>query len=204
MAPPRKHDTDLILDAATKLVLRDGPRAASIASIAQESKAPIGSLYHRFGSRDGILVAAWLRALGRFQARALAAASRPDPLEAAIAMARSQICFAREYPDDARLLLSLRRRDLLDSDPDDRFRQQLDQLNQPLEAALADMSTALLGESGARGLEVLTRAVVDIPNAAVRRHMRNGGEPPAWLEDDIDTAVRALLQGGVVPLDVTG
>ncbi len=37
MANPRKHDTDRILDAARTLVLRDGPRAASVSAIARES-----------------------------------------------------------------------------------------------------------------------------------------------------------------------
>lgn len=73
MAPPRKHETDVILDAARALVLDGGPRTASVAAIATASGAPAGTLYHRFGNRDGILTAAWLRALERFQARALAA-----------------------------------------------------------------------------------------------------------------------------------
>lgn len=73
MAPPRKHETDVILDAARALVLDGGPRAASVAAIAKTSGAPAGTLYHRFGNRDGVLTAAWLRALERFQARALAA-----------------------------------------------------------------------------------------------------------------------------------
>ena len=56
MAPPRKHETDVILDATRALVLADGPRAASVAAIATASGAPAGTLYHRFGNRDGILV----------------------------------------------------------------------------------------------------------------------------------------------------
>ena len=67
MAPPRKHTTDEILDAARAIVQRDGPRAASVKAIAAASGAPVGTLYHRFGSRDGLLVAVWLRALERFQ-----------------------------------------------------------------------------------------------------------------------------------------
>ena len=61
MAPPRKHETDVILDAARDLVLRGGPRAAGVAAIAEASGAPVGTLYHRFGNRDGILSAIWLR-----------------------------------------------------------------------------------------------------------------------------------------------
>ena len=193
MAPPRKHDTDSILDAARALVLRDGPRAASVAAIAHESGAPVGTLYHRFGSRDGVLAAAWLRALEGFQQRALAAAAHEDPLEAAVAMAISQVGFAREQPEDARLLLTLRRDDLLDAAPDDGFRARLEAINAPLEKALAALTKTLRGRADARALDAVTRAVVDLPSAAVRRHMRESSKPPSWLEEDIAAAARRLL-----------
>jgi AcrR family transcriptional regulator len=194
MAPPRKHDTDRILDAARTLVLRDGPRSASVAAIARESKAPVGTLYHRFGSRDGVLAAAWLRALEGFQRRALTAAENPDPLEAAVAMAGSQVGFAREQSEDARLLLTLRRDDLLDADPDEILRTRLDAINGPLEATLAGLAKALGGRADARSMDAVTRAVVDLPNAAVRRYTRDGRELPSWLERDVAAAVRRLLQ----------
>jgi AcrR family transcriptional regulator len=193
MAPARKHDTDRILDAACALVLRDGPRAASVAAIAHESGAPVGTLYHRFGSRDALLAAAWLRALERFQLHALAAAELPDPLEAAVAMARSQVSFARERSEDARLLQTLRREDLLDADPDDQFRMRLDTMNAPLERVLAVLTRALRGRADARALDAVTRAVVDLPNAAVRRHAREGRRLPSWLESDVAEAARRLL-----------
>lgn len=194
MAPPRKHDTDLILDATRTLVLREGPRAASVAAIARASGAPVGTLYHRFASRDGILTATWLRALERFQRRALAAAEQDDPLEAAVAMAASQIGFAREQPQDARLLLTLRREDLLDADPDRAFRTRLDAINAPLEASLQRLTRALRGRADARSREAILRAVVDLPNAAIRRHVRDDGSLPGWLERDVAAAARRLLE----------
>ena len=103
MAPPRKHETDVILDAARALVLEGGPRAASVAAIAKSSGAPAGTLYHRFGNRDGILTAAWLRALERFQSRAMAA-SETEKADAAqdtaVAMAVAAIGFALFGPVD--------------------------------------------------------------------------------------------------------
>ncbi len=197
MAPPRKHETDRILDAARGLVLRDGPRAASVAAIARESGAPAGTLYHRFASRDGLLAAAWLRALERFQRGALAAAgSEAEPLERAVAMGVSQVSFARERPEDAHLLVSLRRDDLLDGDPGEGFRVRLDAINAPLREMMLGMTEALRGASDARAQDWLRRAVVDLPNAAVRGHLREGVELPAWLEEDVGAAVRRLLVAG--------
>jgi AcrR family transcriptional regulator len=195
MAPPRKHDTNLILDAARTIVLRDGPRAASVAAIARESGAPVGTLYHRFGNRDGVLAATWLRALGDFQQRALKATRDPDSLAAAVAMAAAQIDFARAQPEDARLLLTLRRGDLLDSDPDVQFRLRLEAINAPLQAALVVLAKALRGRADARALDAVTRAVVDLPNAALRRHLREGSRLPSWLERDVAAAARSLLEG---------
>ncbi|HEX3518559.1 MAG TPA: helix-turn-helix domain-containing protein [Solirubrobacteraceae bacterium] len=199
MAPPRRHDTDAILDAARTIVLRDGPRAASVAAIAHESKAPVGTLYHRFASRDAILAATWLRALERFQIRALEAAEQDDPLAGAVAMGTAQISFARELPEDARLLLTLRRDDLLDADPDHSFRHSLDAINEPLAAVVSKLTKALCGRSSVRNREAVIRAVVDLPSAAVRRHLRDGEGLPTWLECDTGEAIRRLLQPGDTP-----
>jgi AcrR family transcriptional regulator len=193
MAPPRKHDTDRILDAARTIALRDGPRATSVAAIAHESGAPAGTLYHRFGSRDRLLQAAWLRALDRFQAEALGAAADPEPVEAAVAMAVSAVRFARRWPDDARLIVVVRRRDLLDGGADADFEQRLATMNAPLERALARITQGL-GHTDARGREIVLAAVVDLPEAAVRRHARDGAAVPPWLEDFVATTARRLLE----------
>ncbi|WP_431972344.1 TetR/AcrR family transcriptional regulator [Nocardia sp. bgisy134] len=193
MAPPRKHDTDVILDAARALVLADGPRAASVAAIAKASGAPVGTLYHRFGNRNGVLTAAWIRALDRFQQRTLAAADHPDPVEAGVAMAGAAIRFGRELPEDARLLLELRPRDLLDGGPDAEFRARLDRMNAPLIDHLRRVTRDLFGTEGHREIDAVSRAVVDLPYAALRRHA-HAPALPDWLDADLAAATRALLE----------
>jgi len=195
MAPPRKHDTDRILDAARAIVLRSGPRAAGVAAIARESGAPVGTLYHRFGNRDAILAAAWLRALGRFQERALAAAAgeNGDAVATGAAMAAAIVSFSREMPEDAGLLLSIRRDDLLDAAPGPEVRARLDEINAPLEAEVRGIARELHGRADARGLDAVTRAVVDLPYAAIRRYGR-AERLPSWLEDDIRDSARVLLE----------
>ncbi|WP_322858607.1 TetR/AcrR family transcriptional regulator [Mycobacterium europaeum] len=195
MAPPRKHETDVILDAARALVLDGGPRAASVAAIAKASGAPAGTLYHRFGNRDGILTAAWLRALERFQARALAAGgetSADGATETAIAMAVAAVSFARELPDDARLLLTIRPGDLLDEEPDAAFRETLAAMNAPLTERIAVLARRLYGNSRPRSVDAVARAVADLPYAVVRRHAHD--DPmPGWLERDVAASARAVL-----------
>ena len=196
MAPPRKHETDVILDATRALVLRHGPRAASVAAIAKASGAPAGTLYHRFGNRDGVVTAAWLRALERFQSRALAAASDTPAhaaLETAAAMAVAAIGFARELPDDARLLLTIRPDDLRDGQPDAAFRQTLAAMNAPLVERVRELAAQLYGSSDPRALDAVNRAVADLPYAVVRRHGREDPMPD-WLESDVAASARAVLE----------
>jgi AcrR family transcriptional regulator len=192
MAPPRKHDTDRILDAARTVALRDGPRATTVAAIAHESGAPAGTLYHRFGSRDRMLQAAWLRALGRFHGEALDAADDSDPVEAGVAMAVAAVRFARRWPDDARLIVVVRRGDLLDGGPDPDFEERLTAMNAPVRDAVVRIARTL-GRTDARAREAVLAAVVDLPEAAVRRHARDGGTMPPWLEETVATTTRLLL-----------
>ncbi|HEV7578879.1 MAG TPA: helix-turn-helix domain-containing protein [Mycobacterium sp.] len=195
MAPPRKHETDVILDAARALVLEGGPRAASVAAIAKSSGAPAGTLYHRFGNRDGILTAAWLRALERFQSRAMAASeadTTDTPAETAVAMAVAAISFAREIPEDARLLLTIRPGDLLDDEPDAQFQETVAAMNAPLIERVGVLARKLYGRKDSRSVDAVARAVSDLPYAVVRRHARD--EPmPSWLEADVAASVRAML-----------
>lgn len=192
MAPPRKHETDVILDAARALVLDGGPRAASVAAIAKASGAPAGTLYHRFGNRDGILTAAWLRALGRFQERALAA-DGDTPADTAVAMAVAAVSFARALPEDARLLLTIRPGDLLDDEPDAAFQQTLAAMNAPLTQRVAALARQLYGNSRPRSVDAVARAVADLPYAVVRRHAHD--DPmPAWLEKDVAASALAVLR----------
>lgn len=187
MAPERKHTSDAILDAVRSLLLNGGPRAATIAAIAGASGAPPGTLNHRFGNREAIMSATWLRAVERFHEHANRALhSGEDPVEIAVALALSVPAFARAHPDDARLLLSLRSADVLGAEAS----STLDELNAPLFAAMRDLTRTIYRRGDARSRDRLIRAVVDLPYAAVRRHMP---ALPGWLEEDLAEAVRALL-----------
>ena len=195
MAPPRKHETDAILDAARGLILTEGPRAASVAAIAKASGAPVGTLYHRFGNRDGVVTAVWLRALARFQERAMAAAGS-DPLEVAVAMALAALDFATDCTEDARVLLTIRPGDLRDAQPDADFTATLAAMNAPLADRVAELARDLYGRDDARSVDAVTRAIVDLPYAAVRRYS-HGDAMPSWARADLSASVRALLTAPV-------
>src|SRR5437588_5850645 len=58
---------EAILDAALKVFAEEGVASASIERIRELSGASTGSIYHHFGSKEGIAGALYLRCLVRYQ-----------------------------------------------------------------------------------------------------------------------------------------
>lgn len=197
MPRPSIHSADAMLDAAAGLVLAGGPRAASVGAIARASGAPTGSLYHRFGSRDRLLVELWIRAVRRFQERYLAAAEGEDPVEVGAAMAGAVVDFARRQPADARLLLTMRREDLLDGEVTGELATRLESLDWPVEEALGALARRVHGRATRGAIELVRIAVIDLPYGAVRRHLVGGGGIPNRLREDVQQAVRDVLLGQI-------
>jgi AcrR family transcriptional regulator len=193
LARPRIHSDDGILDAARALVIDGGARAITIDAIALASGAPKGSLYHRFASLNDLLAEMWIRAARRAQAQFLRALADPDPMAAALAAACSLYDFADANPGDARLLAAMRREDLIETPLAPHLKQTLDELNRPLELALADLARRLFGRADRAGVEATVCAVSDIPIGAIRRHLIAGAGFPVGLRGQVVAAARAVL-----------
>jgi AcrR family transcriptional regulator len=187
------HSADSILDAARTVLLERGARSTTVAAIASASGAPKGSIYHRFGSQDELLAAMWIRAVERSQAAFIAALDEGDPRAAALAAALSIHDFAVRHPDDARLLASVRREDLLQRIDAPRLKRRLTELNRPLEAELGKLSRRLFGSAGKANVERTVCAVVDLPLGAMRRHLIARSPIPRTLRGQLEAAVLAAL-----------
>jgi AcrR family transcriptional regulator len=59
---------ELVLDAAERVMAEHGYDGASVARVVEEAGVPISSVYHYFGSKDGILLAVMERGSERFLA----------------------------------------------------------------------------------------------------------------------------------------
>jgi AcrR family transcriptional regulator len=56
----------LVLDAAERVMAADGFEAATIARVVEEAGVPLSSVYHYFGSKDGVVLAVMERGAERF------------------------------------------------------------------------------------------------------------------------------------------
>ena len=183
-----------MLDAARALLLESGAGGATVEAIADLSGAPTGSIYHRFGSRDGLVARLWMRAVRRSQASFLAALEEEDPRAAALAAAQSILEFCDEHPADARLLVSFRREDLIRTASSGQLAEELEELNRPVETAVAALARRLYGRATRATLNRTLLAVFDLPYGAARRHLIAGTKLPAGLRDDLARAVTAVLE----------
>lgn len=187
MGRPAKFTVDQILDAALELVGDAGPGAATMAAIADRMGAPVGSLYHRFGSRELLLATLWIRSVRRFQ-EGFVAALRADDAEAA-ALHTPRWC--RDHPAEATLLLLYRREDLAVRWPTE-LGEDLEALNAEASAALDTFAATRPGIDREQALF----ALVDVPYGAVHRHLRARRPPPASVDDLILSTCRAVLRSG--------
>jgi AcrR family transcriptional regulator len=193
MSRPSKFSAAQILDAAATLVAADGPGAATIGAISARLKAPSGSIYHRFASRDVLLGRLWLSKAAFFQNCFAEALVHPDAaragLEAALSLPRS----ARADFAGARIMLLHRRDDFLAGDWPVDMVEEAARLRQQVDAAMKGMARRLFARAGAEALRLATFAILDVPFAAVHRHVAANELPPLYVDDLIAKAYQALI-----------
>lgn len=187
MARPTIYPTSLLLDAARDLAVEGGVPAATVDAIAKVTGASSGSIYHRFGSRGGVLIAAWQRAVKTFNDGFVLALAEPDARGAALAGARWVIAFSRRHGQDATLLATVR--------PDEVFAGQPPSArgDEAFARELKDLTRRLMGHSSAAAVGRVQMAIVDLPYGVVRRYLAFGQPIPRALEPDVCVAVNALL-----------
>jgi AcrR family transcriptional regulator len=190
---PQLHSTDSILDAARDLVLDRGLGAVTVAAIAESSRAPLGSIYHRFPSVDALLTEIWVRAVRRSQADFAAAASLDDPLAAVVAAGLSIYDFCAANPADAQLLVTFRLEDLSKGPIGKQQAKALERLNEPVQALVVDLARRLFGRPSRTSIDRVLLAVFDLPYGAVRRPLLAGQKVSPQRRLSLEHAITAVL-----------
>jgi AcrR family transcriptional regulator len=185
MGRPRQYDDDDIFNAALVVLDRSGPRGLSLSAVCDAAGVPSGVIYNRFGDRDALVAALWLRTVRRFQEAFLERLRSDDLVEVAVWVVR----WARAHPRDGAVLLLHRREDLFTTVSGDLGREA-----RALAASLKQgLVEASLRSQGALtdGLTRLTFAVARIPEAAVRPYL--GAHKP--VPPEVDSLVRDAARG---------
>jgi len=193
MPRPSRFSEAQILSATAAIVAERGPGAATIGAISNMLKAPSGSIYHRFVSRDVLLGRLWLSKATFFQNRFAAALTEPEPAKAGLAAALSIPRAVRDDYAGARIMLLHGRDDFLDGDwPPDMAAEAL-RLKHQVDNVMNDIVRKLFGRVSAEAVQLANFAMIDVPLAAVRRHVANNEMPPRSVEDLIARTYAALI-----------
>ena len=148
MGRQAKYSKEQFVQAALDIVATHGPSAATMSRIAQELGAPIGSVYHRFPSRDILLATLWISIVESYQAEFLEVLQQGDGLNAAL----FGVLWTRKHPNEARILLLYRREELIAGEWPDEVRNRARELAEEVDDGIRDFARKLLGRADRNSL----------------------------------------------------
>src|SRR5437762_6894049 len=188
MARPKFADADF-LDAALAIAAERGPLAVTIGSITERLKAPVGSFYHRFASRDVLLGELWLRTVLDFQQGIGAALDAGNGLGAAL----HTPAWVRGHLDEARLLLLYHRDDFVQGGWPEALRDGVAAQTARMETGFARFARLVFGRSGRDELRRAQFLLAEMPVGAVRQHLYRREPPPPIVDELIRITYRAIV-----------
>ena len=177
------------LAAARTLASDKGPSLVTVDTVTQRLKAPKGSFYYRFDSRDTLLGELWLSSILKFQEGFFAALDGGDGLGAALHMST----WSRNHIDDARLLLLYSRHDFVQGEWPEALRQGVQAQAERLTAGFSRFARETLGRATQVDVRRATFVLVEAPGAAVKEHIRRREPPPAVVDELIIKTYHAIV-----------
>jgi AcrR family transcriptional regulator len=185
------YDNSDFLDAALALAAEHGPSAVTVAAISARLKAPTGSFYHRFASRDALLAELWFNTVLAFQEGIRAALDAGDGLRAAL----HTPAWVREHLDEGRLLLLYHRDDFVMGYWPEVLKNGLAEQARHGEARLKKFARDTFGRAGPGEIRRAQFVLSEVPVAAVRQYLLRREPPPPIVDELIRITYRAIVDG---------
>ena len=194
----RAHfDQEGFLAAARALIAERGPHSVTINSVAERLKAPKGSFYYRFASRDALLGEVWLETVLAYQEGFVAAIEAGEGLSAAL----HTPAWARRHLEDARLLLLYSRHDFVQGDwPAPLKRGVVDQAER-FRTCLQTFARGAFGGAGRAEMRRATFVLAEVPIASVKPHLMRRERPPKLVDELITKTYHAVVGAGTAAAD---
>ena len=166
------------IDSAIDIIAEKGLNSLTIGDLSRRLKAPVGSLYHRFPSRDVLIARLWLQIVESFQNEFLRLLAE-DGLKAAL----FSLEWVRANPHRALVLLLYRRDDLLagewPGELQNRARRFSDELDEGIRRFVKKNFIRVTKENVDRALF----AIFDAPVGIFRRYLEGNKVPPESVSE---------------------
>lgn len=177
------------LAAAQAIAAEHGPSAVTVASVGERLRAPTGSFYHRFASRNALLGALWLRTVLNFQRGVTEAIDAGDGLQAAL----HTPAWVREHLDEGRLLLLYHRDDFVQGEWPEELRERVTAMHERMRTGAKRYARLVFGHDGPEEVQRGLFLLAQMPVAAVRQHLLRREPPPPLVDRLIRVTYRAVV-----------
>jgi AcrR family transcriptional regulator len=182
-----KHEE--FIAAAVHIIAEDGLGALTIAALAKRINAPVGSVYHRFPSRNALLAELWLNIIESFQNKYLKILEE-DGLQATL----SCLQWVRTHPYEARIMLLYRIDDLTSGEWPDDLKKRAGRLAKELQEGLISFTKKQFGRVTKENTDRAIFAIHDAPIGICRRYLQENKIPPASVADLIRKTYEAVIE----------
>jgi len=179
--------------AALRLVADRGPQAVTVAALAQEVGAPVGSIYHRYRSREALLAELWMDVVEGFQGEFVARLGHAADVDGAAQAALFMVEWTRQHPLEARLLLLHRRQDFVAGAWPEELTGRAAALEPQIGSALRAFSLRAFGAADADRMARLRYALLDAPFGAIKPYLQARKRLPSVVDELVATTARAVL-----------
>ena len=176
--------------AARSQAYAEGPATVTVDSVVRRLRAPRGSFYHRYASRDLLLGELWLSTVLSFQEGFVAAIEANDGLAAALHTPH----WARKHLDDARLLLVYSRHDFVDGEWPAALQEGVRVQAQRIHECVNRFSQQTFGSAGLAQRRRSLFVLCELPIAAVKGYLERRERPPALVDELISLSYRAIVE----------
>lgn len=176
------------LQATLRIAAERGPAAVTVGSITERLKAPTGSFYHRFASRNVVLAELWLWLALDWQNGIRAALDAGDALGAAL----HTPAWVRTHLDEG-LVLLYPRQEFIQGDIPDGLRRTVAAHAARQAANVTDFARLAFGQPAADARRRAEFLLLEVPVAAVTRHLRRHEPPPPIVDELIAVTYHAVL-----------
>lgn len=178
--------------AARSQACAEGPATVTVDSVIRRLRAPRGSFYHRYASRDVLLGELWLSTILSYQEGFVAAIEADDGLAAALHTPR----WARKHLDDARLLLIYSRHDFVEGEWPAALQDGVRAQAQRIHECVDRFSQRTFGSSRQVHRRRSMFILCELPIAAVKGYLERRERPSALVDELITLSFRAIVQHG--------
>lgn len=177
------------IEAALELLAEKGLSGVTMANIAEKSGAPIGSVYHRFESREILLAELWVTLIESLQPGFLEALDTGKIQNAAL----YPLKWARRNPHQAKVLLLYQREQLVTGDWPDMIKERVEAQKKEMNDGILKITQQLLGKATEKNIDRVVFCLIDVPVGAVRSCLEQGRPISEVYDELVGETCQALL-----------